>query len=215
LVTDWKKYGRDPLFQRSNRYKKLGLFSLNPGEEWKRHRILLNISFSDANLKREFETNIDKITNDLIKRWEVAANNKENINASKDFGALTLDAIGISGFGREFKTIENQDYKYADIISVLFETLIWKIILPSFVWSLPTAFVKRVKNTEKEWELYLNDIITTRKKELQEKDNEGFTIEKTDILSKMMKSHVQDENPFDHDELLSNINDLIGAGHET
>jgi cytochrome P450 len=215
LVTDWKKYGRDPLFQSANRFKKLGMFSLNPGDEWKRHRNLLNASFSDVNLKKEFETNIDKITNDLIKRWEVAADKKENLNASKDFGALTLDAIGISGFGREFKIIENQDYKYADIIAVLFETLIWKILLPTFAWSLPFAFMKKVNKTESDWDLYLNDIINTRKKELQEKDSEGFTIEKTDILSKMMKSHVQDENPFDQDELLSNTNDLIAAGHET
>eukprot|EP01080_Neovahlkampfia_damariscottae_P003153 gene3153-5469_t len=215
LVTEWKKFGRDPRFQNINRYKKLGLFSLNPNDEWKRHRTILGAAFSDVNLKQEFETNINKITDDLMKRWNVIADKNGETNASKDFGALTLDAIGISGFGREFKTIENQDYTYADIINTLFKGLGYKVLLPKFMWLLPIPFLQNISDSDAKWGNYLKDIVETRKAELKEKDKEGFTVEKSDLLSRMMKSHIQDENPFDQDELLSNTNDFIAAGHET
>jgi cytochrome P450 len=215
LVTDWKKYGRDPVLQQNSLFKKVSLFGLNPGDEWKRHRSLLSPSFSNINLKKEFETSIDKITNNLMEHWSKFADKNGEIDASQDFGALTLDAIGISGFGKEFKSIENQDKKYTNLIDQLFKSLIFGAILPKFVLSLPIPFLKKIFDSRESWKVYLRDIVEVRKNELEKSDKEGYSFEKTDLLSKMMKSPIKEENPFDDDELLAEINTFVAAGYET
>jgi cytochrome P450 len=215
LVTDWKKYGRDPVLQQNALFKKVSLFGLNPGDEWKRHRSLLSPSFSDINLKKEFETSIDKITNDLMVHWSKYADKNGEIEASEDFGALALDAIGISGFGKEFKSIENQDKTYTNLINQLFGSFILGAILPKFILSLPIPNIKKFFDSRESWKVYLKDIVDVRRNELEKSDKEGFSFDKSDLLSKMMKSPIKEENPFDDEELLAEINTFVAAGYET
>jgi hypothetical protein len=88
----------------------------------------------------------------LINFWDKVSVENGEIDASNDFGLLTLDAIGISGFGQEFKAVENQDKTFSDIIDV-----------------------------------------DKRREELEKSDKEGYAFDKTDLLSKMMNSHIPDE----------------------
>jgi cytochrome P450 len=61
----------------------------------------------------------------------------------------------------------------------------------------------------------LKDIVDVRRNELEKSDKEGFSFEKSDLLSKMMKSPIKEENPFDDEELLAEINTFVAAGYET
>eukprot|EP01080_Neovahlkampfia_damariscottae_P000868 gene868-9117_t len=215
LLTDYKKFGKDPGLRRATMFKSPNMFRLDPNEDWKRQRHLSSTAFSDNNLKHEFETNIDKVTNDLIKFWDTFADKDVFINASEDFGSLTLDVIGISGFGREFKTIENQDHTYAKIIHQIFYTLKYKLYLPQFLLKLPIPTFVSMRKNENNWIEYLDTIINKRRNELLEAEKSDFAFDKTDILSKMMTSPDANENPFTHDELLSNIDLFLSAGHDT
>eukprot|EP01080_Neovahlkampfia_damariscottae_P004565 gene4565-7949_t len=215
LVTDWKKFGKDEAVRTNSAFKKFSLFQLQPNEEWKRHRSLSSTAFSDSSLKYEFETNVNKITNDLINFWEPISMKNGEIDVMKDFGALTLDAIGISGFGKEFKAVENQDETFSNIISTVFGSAKFKSNLPSFIYNLPIPFLQKYKDNDVRWRKYMEEIIEERKKELEKSEKSGYTFEKTDLLSKMMSSPVQDENPFDPEELLVNTHTFIAAGHET
>eukprot|EP01080_Neovahlkampfia_damariscottae_P007897 gene7897-12365_t len=217
LLTDIKKFGK-PDFLKSQKgpvHKVPNMIRLDTNDDWKRVRSLSSTAFSDSNLKYEFESNVDKVTDDLMNSWNEIALKNGVINASKDFGFLTLDVIGISGFGKEFKTIEEKDDTYANIISTLFGSLVYKSALPSFLFKLPIPFFQKMLNAEERWAGYLNQIINQRRKDILEAEKQGFAFNKTDLLSKMMVSHVEDENPFTHDELIANTHLFLVAGHET
>ena len=64
-------------------FKSPNMFRLDPNDHWKRQRHLSSTAFSDNNLKHEFETNIDKVTNDLINFWDKFADKDEFIDASE------------------------------------------------------------------------------------------------------------------------------------
>ena len=95
---------------------------------------------------------------------------------------MTLDVIGISGFGREFKTIEKQDHTYAKIIHQIFFTLKYKLYLPQFLLKLPIPAFISMRNNEQTWIKYLDSIINHRREELKEAEKSEFAFDKTDIL---------------------------------
>jgi cytochrome P450 len=216
LVTDWKKFGKPPSITKNLMWeKKRSLFTSEPDDQWKRQRSLASPAFSDNSLQFEFETNIDKVTNDLIKYWDKKSLENGEIDASNDFGLLTLDAIGISGFGQEFKAVENQDTTFSDIIDMIFSSARYKNLFPPFIQKLPIPLFQNIRKNEATWKKYIGDIVDKRREELEKSDKEGYAFDKTDLLSKMMNSHIPDENPLEQEELYTNVHTFIAAGHET
>jgi cytochrome P450 len=151
----------------------------------------------------------------LINFWDKVSVENGEIDASNDFGLLTLDAIGISGFGQEFKAVENQDKTFSDIIDLIFTSARYKNMFPLFFQNLPIPYFKKIKENENTWKKYVGDIVDKRREELEKSDKEGYAFDKTDLLSKMMNSHIPDENPLEQEELYTNVHTFITAGHET
>src|SRR5690606_9761243 len=125
FVTKSKHFIRLPIFDvlSIQQFGATNLFAAN-GDDWHKHRTLMDPGFSDDNLKYLFEENVKSTANRLYQKWkkfvDQSENGKAEINITPDCGALTLDLIAEAGFGIYIKSIEG-DNRVTTLIAKLFE----------------------------------------------------------------------------------------------
>jgi cytochrome P450 len=120
-------------------------------------------------------------------------------------GSLTLDVIGSVGFGKEFKTLENNDHKYQNIIETIFQSSTILNFIPSFIIRSKIfrfiPFIKKIQNTFATWKQYLENIVS-------EKIKENNT-SKNDVLNKMLLEHNKEDGNMNEAELVAHGSKFI------
>jgi cytochrome P450 len=120
----------------------------------------------------------------------------------------SIDIIGAAGFGKEFRTIQNKDNTYKDIIEEIFKNTIITTIVPRYFLSLPIPKFTKIRKTLEKWKKYLVDLV-------EEKQNNQNLIKNNDVLSKMMNEHNKEDGSFSKMEIVTHAGLFIAAGHET
>lgn len=69
---------------------------------WKRHRVLLNVAFTDKTYAYACECTVD-----AMKQFDSIVQQKATRNAGDCMAAVTMDVIGKSGFGYKFENVQN------------------------------------------------------------------------------------------------------------
>lgn len=134
--------------------------------EWRRHRILCNPSFSDSHLKYVAEVAVD-CAKLLMQRWETK---QGHVNPEHDMSDLTMDVIGKVGFGYNLGVLEkrqesihdsNHKMLFKDALEYIIRTaLVMRFLLPDAI----TFRVPKVKQSLKEVDQYMDEIIASKKK---------------------------------------------------
>ena len=171
------------------------------GQEWKKHRNILNPAFRPQTLER-YQDIIVQHTDRLLNRWENGGTYEMMFEMMRTTMGIIADII----FSVE--DIERDASDLNQALTSVFEVLTSRTTafqqLPPW---LPTRDNLRIRNATKVIERFIMELIATRRKE-----NRDYG----DILSDLMNA--QDEETGEKltdQEILYELKTLFGAGHET
>ena len=203
------------------------------GEDWQRHRRIVNPAFQEQNNKLVWSETIRQ-TQALLNTWVKKGGSALVEDVSRDCGLIALHVLSAAGFGQKhdfeggFREIpsghtssflETMRYLLAKSVNIM---LFGQIDLPD--WILPQA-VQIAKNHSKDFQLYMRESIAYTRGVLQ-----GVATEKTaNMILGLIKANetAKQEQKADStqlhakpnyltdDELLGNLFILNVAGFET
>ncbi|KAL2869429.1 cytochrome P450 [Aspergillus lucknowensis] len=200
---------------------------LSEGAAHKRQRRALTPSFHMKNVRALYTLMWDK-TYQLLEALEDEIRVHPMEGSSPDSGwgkvemsvwasRLTLDVIGPTAMGRDFRTIQNTENKVADSFMAILEPTKEKMAFLAINFILPQWFAKRIP-----WRLnrVINDEVGFLRnlcKEIVHEKRATITASKAtaaeleaDILGSMMLG-----GDFTDDELVDQMLTFLAAGHET
>jgi cytochrome P450 len=230
-VTKHKDYRRDKSWKKANMVNTRGNVLVTHGDVWRQHRLFLNPTFSDTNMKYSYESHILSTFDTLFSRWNDKIRlEKGEINASYDINCLISDVFGKVALGVEYGTIaaRNKDEETEPIISQLLKNVTFVTqFLVLFPWGTSLAKInpdnlaripllgwvlEKVSRTTRDWRGMLIRDVEQRCKEK--------TINGTDILSVLCRAILdplsnESDTKFDKEDIVSEIHVLASAGLET
>ncbi|BCE03827.1 cytochrome P450 [Marinicellulosiphila megalodicopiae] len=180
-----------------------GLFTAYPEEpNWHKAHDLLMPAFSLGALNNYYPA-MQNVGLQLVDRWE---KNPENINVVDDMTRLTLETIGLCGFGYSFESFEKEDtHPFINgMLGALSETMN-RLTRPQWLTAI-------MKGKQKEFTgniHYLNEIVDNVIQD-RKKESGAKRIDKNDLLSLML-----DSKQLDDTNIRNQIITFLIAGHET
>ncbi|RKP15838.1 cytochrome P450 [Rozella allomycis CSF55] len=164
------------------------------GEEWKRHRRIVNPVFNKGWNTKGFGEKVLK----MMSTWEISGHNM--IDISKWTPRLALDIFSSEIFGIDFKTLEGDSelyQKYNKVISVMDENLL--LMIPS----LSTMnFLPRVQRSQKYIDEF-NEIIYSLIRE--KRANPPVDDTSADLLDRLIAASDKEEDGLTDRELRVNL----------
>jgi cytochrome P450 len=132
--------------------------------------------------------------------------------------ALTMDIIGISAFGYDFRAIHGEESELYDAYRKLMPSITWfrvlKTLLP-FLKKLPLQSnrdeLKHVNLVRRRVE----ELVSTRKKLLLEAVASGSALPPRNLLDIMLQSSDTEEDHLTPEEITDQVLTFLIAGHET
>jgi cytochrome P450 len=107
---------------------------LPSNDQWSFHRRMLTPAFSEKYLKKYFGSVALK-TGSMLKMWDKALREDNGeVEAHGAFTALTLDVIGLAGFGQDFNCIENPDSYFVHAGNFLSHEAVTRFYQPRWMW---------------------------------------------------------------------------------
>ncbi|KAK3339913.1 cytochrome P450 [Lasiosphaeria hispida] len=196
-----------------------GLF-FSEGEEHKTQRRLMGVPFSLTKLKLllpVFQKKAEELSSYFDKQIETRDGIIETVGT---FTSLTLDIIAIATLGVELHNLEEstrfhecyqQVFNPAPVGQVLF---VLDSILP--VRWIPIEANRQFKRATKELRELVREIVRQRVKDVTER-GKGIINDtgRRDLLTYMIEETYTTDNPWDEDELMGHILNMLSAGHET
>ncbi|KAJ3310243.1 hypothetical protein HDV04_005182 [Boothiomyces sp. JEL0838] len=195
------------------------LFVFGTGEQWKRHRKLIQPAFGPTHLRHAAQTTVETLTKlDSILEPRFEKEPFFEIDVHALMKSITLDVIGKVAFGYDMKSVENfvkglqGDWQEYDILSI--KTLPRRIIFPKFMWGLlgvaPNS--KVVVDAKKNVEKMLGELANQRLEKIKngEIKQENWNM---DVLQRLLLS--QEQGSLTRDEIFGELLGFILAGHET
>ncbi|KAI0360867.1 cytochrome P450 [Trametes cingulata] len=205
------------------------------GDEHKQQRRILNPAFGPAQIRDLTEIFIQK-SNDLRSIWVAAAKSGSAvINVNRDLSRLTLDIIGLAGFGYDFKALDPEGKP--NELSIAFRKLFLnspnigsvKIFLRSYFPILKLIRSKRAE-TVKEASAVIKrvglQLVQERKaailREAEEKHLDALErkdLQGRDLLTLLIRANMAKDVPesqrLSDADVLGQIPTFLLAGHET
>ncbi|KAI9293137.1 cytochrome P450 [Neoconidiobolus thromboides FSU 785] len=188
-------------------YKLFGSSNIvnNDTLEWKRHRRIINPAF-----KKSWSTELfGDCTNEFINIIEKKGGQPVEIRTLLQH--LALDILGKGLFSFDFEAVKNGDksemlFTYNEIMKGLFNPIYF--LFPKLETIIPSRQYYHLKNEE--FRSFLIDIITLRKKEIENGDA------KEDLLTLMLKNSLESkEDCLTNEEVVNNLASFFLAGHDT
>ncbi|KAI0824243.1 cytochrome P450 [Trametes gibbosa] len=212
-----------------------GLLSVQ-GDEHKKQRRILNPAFGPAQIRDLTHIFFEKSFL-LRELWTVAARSgTTRVNVNKDLSRLTLDIIGVAGFGYNFNALDPQGKP--NELSVAFRRLFLstpsisaltpflRLWLPFLKVILKTKRVATVKYASGVFHRVGAELVTERKasimREASEKHLSGVgrkDLQGRDLLTLLIRANmaqdVPDSQRLSDSDVINQIPTFLLAGHET
>nr|BAL05101.1 cytochrome P450 [Phanerodontia chrysosporium] len=190
------------------------IFAAN-GEEWRKHRRIINPAFSNATFASVWEQ-----TSRVFDEMEVGEGwaGKRAVDLPVVNGLtnkLALILISTCGFGNplkwQFTNSASGGMSFEKALSIVSSNHIALLLIPDWMYRLPNKWIRELKTAVDRMNLFMRELIEKRRAEMAQK-----APERTDILSAMIKSS-ESEGKFsmDDSELVGNTFLLLSAGHDT
>ncbi|OZJ05607.1 hypothetical protein BZG36_01487 [Bifiguratus adelaidae] len=191
------------------------------GGTWRRHRKIANPAFH-----RNWDTDVfghcvRKMSNVI----DASMAKEGKVDLGDVFTRMTLDALGLAGFGFDFKSLENPDGEYVKTYNTLMNASLNPLY---FLFPILDRFplgARRKLHTEAviKYDNLLFDIIKAKQADVEAKRaaNGGTDMhDKDDLLTMMIKACYDDENKeggkgLNLKELRDNVAIFFLAGHDT
>jgi cytochrome P450 family 3 subfamily A len=190
-----------PLEEFTNTYFGTSLLSATDNETWQRHHALVSPAFSDGALEC-----VNDATVNSVKRWFKLVEKDNRRDILVDVSKLSLDVIGVAGFGHQFKPFDVSDNArtLASETPIIIRHLLSYISLPKPLRKLPIGWIARFNQALDLFSNEIQKIITEGRKNL---DMNG----KKDILSLLLRASSKDQEhaPLTDSELISNVSRLL------
>lgn len=182
-----------------------GVFSAE-GEEWERHRRLMNPAFRPSQVKR-FYPKLKKITNNLI---DTVKRENEVLNFQALMQRYTVDMTASLSFGFDINTLITPNSELQNNLSAIFPMISSRVKAPIPYW----RFIKLKKDREFDQAItavksQINEFIESARTNLQSKE------EADNILEAMLLARDERGNVFTDAELFGNVMTLLLAGEDT
>ncbi|KAF8665642.1 hypothetical protein AX16_000097 [Volvariella volvacea WC 439] len=191
------------------------------GDSHKRQRKALTPAFSNAAIRRLTSVFYDSAYK-VKAAWDNILDSDENaiIEVQTWMNHVSLDSIGIAGFGHDFKTLEGKKSSVLDVFDSFGSasstvTPIFSVFVPimPFLLYLPTERNKAVARWRKTMSNIANDLLVKTK---LEKEKEGIAAgselaEEKSIIGMLIKA---ENSGMSQEEILAQ-NILLFAGYET
>ncbi|KAJ2956900.1 hypothetical protein NQZ79_g7326 [Umbelopsis isabellina] len=180
------------------------------GDEWKRHRAIANPAFHRSWDTKVFGKCADVMSQQIHK--DMAEHG--DVDLSSMFQRLTLDALGLAGFGHDFQALQNPNGRYVVVYNDLMGGALnaLYLVLP-LLDRFPMGKRRQLHNKLKEFDLLLFDIIKQKKEDL----NSGKVTADNDLLSMMIHATNNSSGgaKLSERELRDNVVVFFTAGHDT
>ncbi|KAL2919019.1 hypothetical protein HK105_201289 [Polyrhizophydium stewartii] len=200
--------------------------------EWRRHRKVAAPQFSEKNNMFVHRETV-RTVKDMFRAWDSTAAQSPAqsaetsallagntggvvIDVTNDMMKLALHVISSAGFGLKIDWVEseselklpaNHKMSFKTAIEEVINSLLLKLMLPKFVYSLPIKRIQHLKDCFEEFELYLREMI--RSADAQTEANLLVS------LAKAVKTEDPANSILTEQELVGNMFIFLFAGHET
>ena len=182
------------------------------GEKWRRQRAILSPAFRIQHL-RGLLPSIYDTGRELLSHWKELEN--QPVSPVDWIHKLTLEVIGKTGFGHDFKALENvhsQSDKMKNYEDLMAE-------FRKFVNAFPriaklTGQNQKLKALVAKFEGWMVELIQEKREKLHNL-KEGEEAPVTDILDVMVRAYDSEEGGLTDTEMIHNMNTFFIAGHET
>lgn len=184
-----------------------GLLLAN-GEPWKRQRKIMNPSFGNTYLKRMVPCFVE-VTRTLLNIWKELP--PEPINLHIYMTKVTLDVIGISGFGYAFNSLQDSQGLLPTAVSTILLQTEERIFQTASWWKIPFLPSSRRFNHAKA--VLLSEIRAMIK--MRKESDEDLQNAK-DLLGRLLAAEDPDTHErLDENQLADELITFLIAGHET
>ncbi|KAJ3314414.1 hypothetical protein HDV04_000376 [Boothiomyces sp. JEL0838] len=190
------------------------LFALPSGDEWKKHRKLLQPGFGPTHLRHTGAISESVLLDfDSVVDSKLEKDSKTVIDFSTAFRSITLDVISQVAFGHKFGAALNLkndiEWTWKEMDDYLSKPMFLRLILPKFLWNLVGIAPTSPSLLQKKRVLF--DFFDRLKQERLEKINKSTDKWDMDVLERLL----MEDNGMTKDDLYGELLGFFFAGHET
>lgn len=212
----------------------VNVLSADDEKVWKRHRSLLNPSFSDEKLSQVFDVAVQ-----VVKEYcdcAIDASQDKSRLISSDMSSVTLDVIGRSGFGHSFHSVSKLDDEFTAAAKTMTTNISFCMVLPQWFKNLQVGIYAKFTKAKLLFSSVINNIISSRLKDggagfrdilqilldaslSQSSSLDDSNNNSSSIVAESKNSNIESSTalykPMTTEEMIANCNVLLLAGHET
>ncbi|KAI8928809.1 cytochrome P450 [Entophlyctis helioformis] len=203
------------------------LFLLPSGDDWKRHRKLLQPAFGPSHLRHTVDVTIevaDAAAADFASIMAQTGKASIEVDAYEYMTAVALDVIGRVAFSKDFgsvKGIHTQEHNEArHMFEGLFTYFQKRLLTPSFAWAIAglTNDAPHVKAVRDYTQNLIKSLINDRREALERGEQAAKGKWDMDVLDRLLQDSAAaglNADKLSEDEIIGETLSLFIAGHET
>ncbi|KAI8924633.1 cytochrome P450, partial [Entophlyctis helioformis] len=203
------------------------LFLLPSGDNWKRHRKLLQPAFGPSHLRHTVDVTIqvaDAVAADFTSIMAQTGSTSIEVDAYEYMTAVALDVIGRVAFSKDFatvKTIHTQQHNEArHMLEGLVNYFQKRLLTPSFAWAIAglTNDAPHVKAVRDYTQNLVKSLINERREALERGEQAAKGKWDMDVLDRLLQDSAAaglNADRLSEDEIIGETLTFFFAGHET
>ncbi|KAJ3487095.1 hypothetical protein NLI96_g3786 [Meripilus lineatus] len=193
------------------------LLSAN-GEMWKRHRRIVNPAFNQSTYGLVVKETIATYREMVMAEGWTADSQNQLSNFNEIPKKLALIIISRCGFGLPATWADESNPakpSYGKTLGIVSETLISRLVIPKWVYSLPVESVRNIDHTWRNLAIDMEQLVVRRCEELNE--SKATSKRHGDDIFTRLVSAMDDDAKYGltRSEVIGNTFALMFAGHET
>lgn len=185
----------------------------NSGDDWKRHRLLLNEVFSQKSIAG-FHDIFVEYSERLVRKWDGYIDRSQEstkFDIYPEMLALFLDIVGKVSIGRDFAALEGEADDFLDRLKYIVQQSTRPLHQFTKWWKhLPLASNRKLESAFTEIDDFLYTLIGQRKE-----NGNSYSSNVLDLLLQAKYSLEDNLQPLTDKEIRDNLLAIIVNGHET